>query len=96
MRLSYWNIWLWPNKLGILRYALPYNGVFHIAARYHDIAYWRWWSEITRQKIDLMFYRLMLSASQNSLQRLFAKLYYYLVQKFWAKHFVYIITEQYK
>lgn len=91
MRLSYWNIGLWPNTLGLLRYTLPYNGVFHIASKFHDVGYGRWWNENDRQRIDEMFYRLMLAVSTNIIQRFFAKLYYKLVQKFWYKYFTYII-----
>lgn len=91
MRLSKWNTGIWPNQWWLLRYALPYNGVFHIGARFHDIWYERWWDENDRQRIDEMFYRLMLSVSTNLLQRFFAKLYYKLVQKFGYKYFTYII-----
>lgn len=96
MRLSKGNTGLWPNELGLLRYMLPYNGVFHIASKFHDVWYGRWWDENDRQRVDEMFYRLMLSVSTNPLQRLFAYIYYKLVRKFWYTYFVYIITEQYK
>lgn len=91
MRLSKGKIWLWPNSWGVLRYILPFNWLFHIAARYHDVGYERWWTEDDRKKVDEMFYRLMISVSTNILKIMFAKLYYKLVRKFWYKYFVYII-----
>ena len=80
MRLSYWNKWLWPNKLGIFRYLLPYNKLFHWSAILHDNLY-----EISfnKKRADKMFYKSMLAVSSNKMQRIFAFIYYYLVKKFW-------------
>lgn len=92
MRLWFWKIWLGPNFLGPLRYLLPYNKRFHIAARYHDIAYWRWWTESQKQKIDLMFYNLMVANSKNFFHLTFAKIYYTIVYKYWFIFFKYNYT----
>ena len=80
MRLSYWNKWLWPNQLGILRYLLPYNKLFHWSAILHDNLY-----EISfnKKRADEMFLKSMLAISNNKIQRTFAFIYYYLVKIFW-------------
>jgi len=68
---------------------LPYAKLFRVAARFHDIGFLNGWSEDDKKRIDLMFLRLMLAVSKNSLQRFFAYLYYYLVHYFWFLFFRY-------
>jgi hypothetical protein len=80
MRLSYWKQWIGPNSWGILRYLLPYNKLFHWAAVLHDNLYY---ISYNKQRADDMFYRAMLWVSHNSLQRIFARIYYFLVKNFW-------------
>lgn len=84
MRLSYWKKWIGPNKMGVIRYLLPYNKLFHWAAILHDNLY-----EISfnKKRADEMFYRSMLAVSKNKIQRTFAFIYYYLVKKFWFLFF---------
>lgn len=80
MRLWFWNKWLWPNSWWILRYLLPCNNLFHHAAVLHDNLYY---ISYNKERADKMFYRAMLAVSTNSLQRMFAFIYYQLVKKFW-------------
>lgn len=80
MRLSYWKEWLGPNKMGVIRYLLPYNKLFHWSAILHDNLY-----EISfnKKRADKMFLKSMLAISNNKIQRTFAFIYYILVKKFW-------------
>ena len=79
-RLLFWKKWLWPNIFWPIRYLLPYNNLFHHAAVLHDNLYH---ISYNKERADEMFYRSMLAVSTNSLQRMFAFIYYQLVKKFW-------------
>ena len=59
---------------------LPYNKLFHWAAMLHDNLYH---ISYNQKRADKMFYRSMLAVSTNSLQRMFAFIYYQLVKNFW-------------
>ena len=89
LRLWFWKVWLGPDIFGPFRYLLPYNTLFHIAARYHDIAYTRGWDKVVKCKVDEMFLRLMLSVCKNKLQKWFAYIYYYLVKSLGFMFFSY-------
>ena len=80
MRLSYWKKWIGPNQLGILRYLLPYNKLFHWSAVLHDNLYS---ISFNKERADKIFLKSMLWVSKNIIQIFFAYLYYYLVKNFW-------------
>jgi len=84
LRLWFWNNGLWPNIIWPIRYLLPYNKRFHNPAVLHDIQYWIWKN---KKQSDYIFYRLCLWLSKNRIQKIFAKIYFILVDKFWFLFF---------
>jgi len=66
--------------MGVVRYLLPYNNLFHYCWIVHDRLYEIHWD---RHKADEMFYRMMLAVSKTRTQKVFAYIYYKLVIFFW-------------
>ena len=85
----YWlDLWknkpgVWPNAWGWIRLILPYQKLFYESASMHDKYYTLGWNILDKNRADIQFLKGCLNASNSTLSKCFAYLYFYSVYIFW-------------